>query len=94
MIHVEEKDLKIILDILQKYPYTFYAFGSRVTGKHQPFSDLDLCYIEPIPLAVLGNIREDFEKSNLPFTVDLIEYPTTAQDFQAHIKHSLLKISP
>ena len=34
---LSDKQLKTILNILKKYPYTFYAYGSRITGKtNQP----------------------------------------------------------
>jgi predicted nucleotidyltransferase len=57
---MEERHLEIVQDILNKYPYTFYAFGSRVKGTHKRFSDLDLCIKDPIPLRVKGQIDEDF----------------------------------
>ncbi len=44
MIYVEKKHLKIIQDILTKYPYKFFAFGSRVRGDYKKLSDLDLCF--------------------------------------------------
>jgi len=31
-IQLEDKHLKIVKDILSKYPYQFYAYGSRVKG--------------------------------------------------------------
>ena len=40
---------KIIENLLEKYPYTFYAFGSRAKKTSKKFSDLDLCYLEKIP---------------------------------------------
>ncbi|CAG8821255.1 1131_t:CDS:2 [Gigaspora margarita] len=58
--------------LLVKYPYRFYAYGSRVKGTARKFSDLDLCYQENIPENILSHLREDFEESNLPFKVDLV----------------------
>ncbi|CAG8852651.1 40015_t:CDS:1, partial [Gigaspora margarita] len=43
------KHHEILKKILSKYPYQFYAYGSRVKGTARKFSDLDLCYQEQIP---------------------------------------------
>ena len=39
---VTEKEEKIIKDILRKYPYDFYYYGSRVKGDFTKASDLDI----------------------------------------------------
>ena len=75
MIHVEDKHHKIIQDILAKYRYDFYAFGSRVKGTHKLLSDLDLCVLNEIPILEKAQLQEDFDESNLPFKVDVIEWP-------------------
>jgi len=31
-MQIEKKHLEMVLQILLKYPYTFYAYGSRVKG--------------------------------------------------------------
>jgi predicted nucleotidyltransferase len=81
-IYLEEKHKKIVKDILQKYDYNFFAFGSRVKGNCRKFSDLDLFYTQDLPLSVLLSVEEDFEDSDLPFKVDLINYKTCDKDFQ------------
>ena len=50
MLQIETRHLKIINSILSKYPYTFYAYGSRVKGTGRKYSDLDLCYRARNPL--------------------------------------------
>jgi predicted nucleotidyltransferase len=82
MIYLEERHKKIVSDILNKYPYTFYVFGSRVKNKHKKLSDLDLTFTDNIPLNVQAHIEEDFENSDLPFTVDLVDYNHCDQDFK------------
>jgi uncharacterized protein len=72
ILQIEPQDYQTLCQILAKYPYTFYAYGSRVKGTAQKFSDLDLCYREEIPLSVLGEIREELENSGLPFIVELV----------------------
>ncbi|CAG8461815.1 14962_t:CDS:2 [Racocetra fulgida] len=67
-----EATKQIIRQILSRYPYRFYAYGSRVKGTARKFSDLDLCYQEEMPWNIYGRVKEDFEESNLPFKVDLV----------------------
>ena len=73
MLQLKERHLKIVQQILSKYPYQFYAYGSRVKGVARKFSDLDLCYQEEIPADVLCQIAEEVEQSDLPFVVELVD---------------------
>jgi predicted nucleotidyltransferase len=59
--------------ILHKYPYTFYAYGSRAKGIARKFSDLDLCYQEEIPLNTLSHLEADLEESDLPIMFELVD---------------------
>jgi predicted nucleotidyltransferase len=71
MLQLEIRHQKIVREILSKYPYKFYAYGSRVKGTARQLSDLDLCYQEDIPDAVAFQIEEEFKESDLPFMVEL-----------------------
>ena len=92
MIQTEERHLRIILDILKKYPYKFYAFGSRVKGNHRKLSDLDLCFFDPIPWNVRSHIEEDFEESDLPYKVDLVDFNLCDEKFQSIILKDMVEI--
>lgn len=93
MLFLEERHRQIILGILRKYPYEFYAFGSRTkAGKAKKFSDLDLCFFDSIPSTVQFSIKEDFEESDLPFTVDLVAWESCSNDFKNLIKDDLVLI--
>jgi predicted nucleotidyltransferase len=92
MIQLEPRHLKMITDILAPYPYTFYVFGSRAKGTARKLSDLDLCYFDSIPLLVLAEIQEKCVESNLPFTVDFINWHRCKQPFQELIKNDLIKL--
>ena len=92
MIHLSDKELMIIKSILSNYPYQFYVFGSRVTGKQKKYSDLDLCYKEAIPDAIISKIREAFEESNLPFKVDLLSWDRCDSEFRKNIEKDLIKM--
>jgi len=89
---MEKKHWKIVQSILSQYPYTFYAFGSRVKGTEKRFSELDLCFMEPIPGNVQAHIDEDFEESDLPFKVDIMNWNLIAPDFKKLIKKDLILI--
>lgn len=77
---------------MKKYPFTFYAFGSRVKKSAKKFSDLDLCYKEVIPDAVIAKIEEEFIESDLPFKVDLINWKNCSPDFQKLIEKDLIPL--
>ncbi|RTL07093.1 nucleotidyltransferase domain-containing protein [Candidatus Dependentiae bacterium] len=92
MLKMEQRHLIIVQSIIDKYAYKIAAFGSRVHGNPKKFSDLDLCVMEPIPTLILGQMQEDFEESNLPFTVDIVRWERCSEEFKNRIKHSLYEI--
>ncbi len=50
-------------------------FGSRATGRARPHSDLDLLLLQPpcLTLAQRAELQDRFERSELPFRVDVVE---------------------
>lgn len=92
MIYLDEKDMKILKDILRHYPYDFYAHGSRVKGTHQKYSDLDICIIGDISDEQLVQLRGELEESNLTVIVDLIKYNDINEEFKNSIQNDLQKI--
>ena len=93
MLQLEERHQKIIQQILGKYPYQFYAYGSRAKGEAWKLSDLDLCYYDNVPSSVVCEIREEFEQSNLPFIVELVNWKHMRPVFQKTIEKDLVLIS-
>lgn len=87
MIDVGAKDLAIIRNILRKnVPFAeVRAFGSRVTGTTKKHSDLDLAVVaeKQLPSAVLSLLKVDFEESDLPFRVDVLDWQVISKKFQA-----------
>ena len=61
-----------------------FAFGSRVTGKAGKFSDLDLMIKADtrLPWLKLADLRESFEASTLPITVDVVDWATCSAGFK------------
>jgi predicted nucleotidyltransferase len=79
-------DLNRVREILRKHVPTrkIVVFGSRVTGRAKPFSDLDLAILGDValPTATLAALADDFDESVLPFKVDLVDWATTAPTFK------------
>lgn len=83
-IHITVDDYQIISSIFQGVPFDLIVFGSRIKGTHQKFSDLDLCLKGnyPIDLFEISRIKEALSESDLPFTVDLVDYNSVSDGFK------------
>ena len=92
MLQLESRHYQIVQQILSKYPYKFYAYGSRVKGEAWKFSDLDLCYLEDIPRSVVNKIKEELEESDLPFFVELVNWKYMRPSFREMVKRDLVLI--
>jgi len=82
MIHIEDRHMKIIQEILSQYPFTFYAFGSRARGTHKPFSDLDLCVLEDLPPLSKCYLQEAFEEPIYPLKLILLNGTKSQKSFK------------
>lgn len=82
LLYIEPRHLDMMLKIIGLYDYSFFAFGSRVTGKNKKFSDIDLFYFEEIPNKVILELEEYFEESDIPFKIDLVNFHKCDSDFQ------------
>lgn len=69
--------------------YEVWAFGSRARHTAKPYSDLDLVVItkQPLSLGALALINEEFEESDLPWKVDLVDWTATSELFREIIQH-------
>lgn len=80
-IDITPKERAIVLQILNEIvpDREVRAFGSRVTGKAKPFSDLDLAIMgdEPLPLETRARLEEAFSESELPWKVDVLDWALT-----------------
>ena len=94
MLKLENNQHEIVKGILNKYPYQFYAYGSRAKGTARQFSDLDLCYQEDIPSYEWVQIEGELQDSDLPFMVDLVPWESMRPAFRERIQKDLTLISP
>lgn len=96
MLDIQPQHLVIVQQILQTYlpNYEVWAFGSRVKGTATTFSDLDLVIIseQPLDLRTLCQVETAFSESDLPYTVDVVDWAATSQKFQQIIKQKYVVI--
>lgn len=88
-LQMETRYQEVLRSILSKYPYKFYAYGSRVKGEANRISDLDLCYQENISNLVISKLREEFRESSLPFEVELVSWKNMKPWFREAIQSDL-----
>ena len=90
---------KTILALLERHlPATeAWVYGSRAKWTSRPQSDLDLVvFATPGQRHGVGNLREAFEESNLPFRVDLFVWDEVPEAFREQIEaeHAVLAAAP
>jgi predicted nucleotidyltransferase len=88
-LFLEQSDHDTVLEILRRRipDRTVWAFGSRVGGKARKYSDLDLVIIgsEPIPKDIYDSLVEDFDESELPIRIDLLDWNHVDDNFKPYI---------
>ena len=91
---ITEKEQQIIESILKKYDkeYSFFYYGSRVKGTFEKTSDLDILIKgnQEMPLSVLEEIKEKFDKSSLPYIVNFSDYYGIEEYFYNLIEPTLV----
>ncbi len=89
-LDVRPEHMEVVQTILRRNvpDREVWAFGSRVTGKAKPTSDLDLCIIgaTPVSYEVSARLRQDFSDSDIPYTVDVVDWATCSAGFRSIIE--------
>ena len=78
-----------VLEILRRHlpNTTAWVYGSRVDGTARPSSDLDLVvFAAPEEMRRVGDLRDAFDESNLPFRVDLFVWDAVPRSFRENIR--------
>ena len=99
IIDIEKKHLDLVKQILKKVlgensDIIVFVFGSRIKGNAEKFSDLDLAIFkegENVPKLV-AELLYEFEESDLPFKVDVVDLNETSENFRKAIEKDLVKI--
>lgn len=96
-IQLTAEQRSLILGLLKKYlgtsSYRVFLFGSRAKGTARANSDLDLMIDTHKGLGpIRSELNEAFEKSDLPFKVDLVEKIELTDAFRKNIQSSLVEL--
>lgn len=91
-IDLSDWDREALYDILGKYPYKFYAYGSRVKGCARKYSDLDLCHFDDIPSIEALKIKWALEDSNITIKVSLVPVSEFSESFFKSIEEDLVEV--
>lgn len=90
MINISPAHLEIVKKILQKHvpDCEIRVFGSRLNEKIKTYSDLDLAIVGKEKLAInkIYSLKEDFQISDLPFRVDVLDWNSISPEFRAVIE--------
>lgn len=96
-MHIEHYSIiqlkKEIIDIIGKYidisEYRIFFFGSRVSGKGNEYSDIDIGIEGPeeIPYEVMAKIKEDVENLPILYKIEIVDFKKVSSDFQQVSTH-------
>ena len=100
LLHIDDRHLKFITTIIKSIPEledcSIYLYGSRVKGKSVSYSNLDIALDlngNLIPEALKAEILTAFEKSILPYKVDIVDLNTVSSTFKDKIEKDFVKIN-
>lgn len=85
----------IVFRHLDPQKYRVFVFGSRATGKAVKFSDVDLGIEGEMGVSkvTLSAIEEAFENSDLPYTVDVVDFNSVTNKFKQIAKQNLILLN-
>ena len=91
MIDLNEKYIIFIKNVFDKYLniYDLYLFGSRALGNAKKYSDIDCRFFTD---EIKVKIASEFENSDLPYEVDIVDINSIPSEFYNLIKPSLVKL--
>lgn len=95
----QEKLKKEILEIVGKYldlnKYKLFFFGSRVSGKGDERSDIDIGIegLEKLPDIAIFNIREEIEELPTLYKIDIIDFADADEKFKKIALQHIEKIN-
>jgi predicted nucleotidyltransferase len=95
LIDLDFKYLDLIAAIFCKHlpsETKIYFFGSRVTGRAKPYSDIDLLIDTGTSLTLerLTLLNTAFDESLLPYKVDIVDASTMSDAFRLAIQDQLV----
>lgn len=86
----------LVIRPLRQQGAQIYIFGSRVSEKYHPHSDVDLLYRLPVekdlPAGFISQLKENIEESKFPFLVDLVDEDDLASSYRENVFQSMQKL--
>src|SRR5574341_1757216 len=88
-----ERVREITFQVLGDRDVRVYLFGSSVTGRVRRSSDIDVA-IDPVgvlPSALLAELRERLEESEVPYDVDVVDLSAASPEVRASVEREGLQ---
>ncbi len=97
MMDIKPTHFTIIKSVLKKHisaDTQVFVFGSRAKNNARPYSDLDLLLRDnkPLSMQLLANLAFDFEESDLPYKVDLVDWMSISDTFKKTIEPACIAL--
>lgn len=95
MIKLTKEQFLIITDILHRHFPTakIWFFGSRVNGNARKYSDLDvMIQMQDDKKQTFIDAKDEFEKSDLPFLVDLVNFDKVNFELRESVMESAVPL--
>lgn len=99
--HLSQKQLeKDLIDIIEKQinisQYQIFFFGSRVTGRGNDRSDIDVGIEgkKPIDFSRLSRIKADIENIRTLYKIDVVDFSDAGDNFKQVAKEKIEIIYP
>lgn len=86
---------KIIFQFLNPQKDKVFIFGSRAIGNGRKFSDIDIGIEshKKISEELVEDIQEKFEESDLPYTVDVVNFSQVSDRFRDVAKQKIIYLN-
>ncbi|VVA43740.1 conserved hypothetical protein [Candidatus Roizmanbacteria bacterium] len=85
----------ILFKFLDPQKDRVFIFGSRAIGGARKFSDIDIGVKSTRELTgeILVNIKDAFEESNIPYTVDVVDFSQVSDRFNEVAKQKIIYLN-
>ncbi len=96
---LDQQTTETVKHILSQFPQLknahVFLFGSRATDKNVKFSDIDLGIQAngPVDARVLFDLEEQLEQSNIPYTVDVVDFHRVSDRFREHALQKIVSLN-
>ena len=86
---------KILFKFLDPQKDRVFIFGSRAIGGARKFSDIDIGVKseKQIDSLLLSDIEEAFEESDIPYTVDVVDFSQVSDKFKELAEQKIINLN-